>query len=137
MEKLKELFTLLVNYHFRFKMIHWNSKGHNFNSIHGDSEECAMMLSKFIDEIAEIIKCMNGDIPSLIKCIRKGDDEFEIEEFDSDYAYNIMKEMVETLINKYQNISDDTLLKGIQSKFDHTAYELIVMRYKLNEKTKS
>ena len=137
MDALKELFTLLVNYHFRFKMIHWNSKGHNFNSIHGDSEECATMLDTFIDEIAEIIKCMNGDVPSFIKCVRKGDDEFENKEFDSSEAYNLMKQMIEILINKYQTISDDPLLKGIQSKFDDSAYELIVMRYKLNQKTKA
>ena len=138
MNELKNLFMILVNYHFRMKMIHWNAIGKNFNSIHNDSEECATMLNEFIDEVAEIIKCMNGTVPSLVKCIKQGDADYEFKDFNSHDAYLDMKTMVDDLIRRYQTITNDlNILNGVKSKLDDSAYQLTVMKYKLNQRTKN
>jgi DNA-binding ferritin-like protein len=131
MEKLKELFNMLVIYQYNIRVLHWKCAGTNFSDMHGTAEAYISKFDEYIDETSEILLMNHIYPPTLMTVMNEAQNsERELlllgdndQYFDFQGFVHIISRMFHDLLIMYNDINhSEEYTEDIKSKLQEQQY---------------
>lgn len=141
MNELLKVFNTLVLYDYNIRILHWKVVGLDFGTKHQLMDDYHSQLNTMIDEVAECILMLHGDVPSFIDITHNtGNDQDVSYTLLSGSATYSVEKLLETtrsmftqLISFYDEIWKTDIPEDIKSKLqDHQYWLRLETRYKLD-----
>jgi DNA-binding ferritin-like protein len=139
MESLINIFVALTIFKYNFRLLHWKTKGLDFDTKHELVDKYYDQLHIYHDDIAEIILMLNGRLLALNEVMHVGkESDREIllmdgnDYYDNKKIFELINQMFNQLVDLYEDACNDEELTGdIVSKLqEHQYYFRKECRYK-------